>query len=154
MKSGYYILVSMIHTTRNLLFMAVLASSVLSLAGATDSRAASPVEAKLIGTIISKAFTGAVLIDAKGEQIFYRLYEKLPDGMQIVKVHSDRISLKGESGEIYDVYISHEVVKGGSAIQSAQIGNSPQETAKSQVEPAVSKYRREIRKRSSSSEKD
>jgi hypothetical protein len=154
MKSGYYILVSMIHTTRNLLFMAVLASSVLFLAGATDSRAASPVEAKLIGTIISKAFTGAVLIDAKGEQSFYRLYEKLPDGMKIVEVRSNSITLKGESGERYDVYINHNIKTVGAAIQSAHIASSSPGTAISTAAPLQPNPRRGIRRRNTSSEED
>ncbi len=62
----------------------------------------------LVGTIESGAFVGAVLSDAKGEQVFYRLKEKLPDGSQIVKVRADSILLKGANGTLYDMYISHD----------------------------------------------
>lgn len=66
----------------------------------------------LIGTIRSGDFSGAVIIVAKGEQSFIRLFEKLPDGSQIVQVRDDSISLKGTDGTLYDIYISHERIAG------------------------------------------
>ncbi len=63
---------------------------------------------KLIGTIHSGDFSGAVIIVAKGEQSFFRLFEKLPDGSQLVQVQDDSISLKATDGTLSDMYISHE----------------------------------------------
>ncbi len=74
----------------------------------------------LVGTIESGAFVGAVLSDAKGEQVFYRLKEKLPDGSQIVKVRANSISLKGADGTSYDMYISHDTKTVASAHRNLQ----------------------------------
>jgi hypothetical protein len=63
---------------------------------------------RLIGMIRSIYFTGVVLSDPKGEQSFYRLFDKLSDGSQIVAVRSDSISLKGADGTSYDMYIAHD----------------------------------------------
>jgi hypothetical protein len=62
----------------------------------------------LIGMIGGKSLSGAVLQDSTGEQLFYRLYDKLPDGSQIVKLRDDGISLKDENGTVYEMYISHD----------------------------------------------
>ena len=64
---------------------------------------------RLIGSIQSRNFIGAVLSDAKGLQVVYRLGEKLPDGSQIVAIRPGSISLKGADGASYDIYISHEM---------------------------------------------
>ena len=97
----------------------ILVASVLFFAARLNAEAANPSSYSLIGTIISKTFTGVVINDAKGEQTFYRLYENLPDGMQIIEVRNNSISVKGEDGNRSDVYINHDVIKGGSASQSA-----------------------------------
>ena len=67
-----------------------------------------PADAYLVGTIISKMFIGAVIKDAKGEQSFYRIHDKLPDGSQIVKVTDDHIALKGPDGSLFTMFILHE----------------------------------------------
>jgi hypothetical protein len=76
--------------------------------------------AKLIGTIKSDGFIGAVLSDAKGDQVFYRLKEKLPDGSQIVAVRSDSISLKSADGTPYEIYIAHDMPHETKAVASVQ----------------------------------
>jgi hypothetical protein len=63
---------------------------------------------RLIGTMEGKPASGAVLQDSDGKQTFYQLYEKLPDGSQIVKLRDDSISLKSEDGTVYDMYIAHD----------------------------------------------
>jgi hypothetical protein len=73
-----------------------------------SAQSAGSQNSSLVGTIQSGDFIGAVLSDAKGEQVFYRLKEKLPDGSQIIKVRADSISLKGADGTSYDMYISHD----------------------------------------------
>lgn len=62
----------------------------------------------LIGTIRSGGFIGAVLTDAKGEQVLYRLKETLPDGSQLVDVRSESITLKSADGTFYNMYIAHD----------------------------------------------
>lgn len=61
---------------------------------------------RLVGTVESEDFTGAVIIEADGKQTFYRLREILPDGAELVKVHSKSISLKGSDGSRYDMFIT------------------------------------------------
>jgi hypothetical protein len=62
----------------------------------------------LIGTIGGMSLSGAVFQDSTGEQFFYRLYDKLPDGSQIVKLRDDSVSLKDENGVVYDMFTSHD----------------------------------------------
>jgi len=69
----------------------------------------------LIGTIHSGDFSGAVIRVEKGEQSFFRLFEKLPDGSQLVKVRDDSISIKGTDDTLYDMFISHEKTLGSVA---------------------------------------
>jgi len=63
---------------------------------------------RLIGTIESKLLSGAILQDTTGEQSLYQLYDKLPDGSQVVKVQSDSILLRGSDGTTYEIYITRE----------------------------------------------
>jgi hypothetical protein len=63
---------------------------------------------RLIGTMKGKHLSGAVLQDSTGQQTFYQLHDKLPDGSQIVKLRDDSISLKNENGTMYDMYIAHD----------------------------------------------
>ena len=81
----------------------------------------------LIGTIRSGDFSGAVINVAKGEQSFFRLFEKLPDGSQVVQVRDDSISIKGTDGTLYDMFISHGTTLGSAAQPPANI--SPQTAA-------------------------
>jgi hypothetical protein len=94
----------------NLLFLLILfISSHLFLA---DTAAAQPPPAgqtaaqsgyRLIGILKGPALTGAVLGDGAGEQIFYRLHERLPDGSQVVKVRGG-IVLKRNDGCFANCY--------------------------------------------------
>ena len=59
-----------------------------------------------MGTVESKDFTGAVIITPDGTQSFYRLRETLPDGAQLVQVHTDSISVKGPDGSRYEMFIT------------------------------------------------
>jgi hypothetical protein len=63
---------------------------------------------RLIGTMQGKPLSGAVLQDETGEQLFYQLYDKLPDGSQIVRLRDNSISLKNADGTTYDMFIAHE----------------------------------------------
>ncbi len=76
--------------------------------GAVDAQVSGQSGYSLIGTIQSGDFRGAVIGISKGEQTFFRLGEKLPDGSQIVKVMPDSITLKSADGTRYDIYLSHE----------------------------------------------
>ena len=76
-----------------------------------DAQAVGPQATRLIGTIQSKNFIGAVFSDSKGEQSFYRVFDTLPDGSRIVAVRPDSITLKGTDGMSYDMYIAHDMTK-------------------------------------------
>ena len=93
-------------------FWAFTASFVLAafliLSGTGECQTPTPSGSNLVGTIISKMFTGAVIKDAKGEQSFYRIHDKLPDGSQIIKVADDHISLKAADGSLFTMFILHE----------------------------------------------
>lgn len=60
---------------------------------------------RLIGTIESERFAGAVLEDAGGIQTFYRIFEKMPDGSQIIKVQRDRVTIRKADGGTVDVQV-------------------------------------------------
>lgn len=59
----------------------------------------------LIGTVEGESFAGAVLQDAAGAQVFYRLNEKLPDDSRLIKVKRDRVTLKKPDGSTTDIQI-------------------------------------------------
>lgn len=82
---------------------------VLFFADTLDAQPSGPQAARLIGTIQSGDFTGAVFSDPKGEQTFYRVSDTLPDGSKIVAVRSDSILLRGADGLSYDMYIAHDM---------------------------------------------
>jgi hypothetical protein len=63
---------------------------------------------RLIGMIRSKNFTGVVVSDSKGEQSFYRVTDKMPDGSQIVELRHNSISLRRTDGSLYDMYIAND----------------------------------------------
>lgn len=119
-----------------------------------DAQAIGPQASRLIGTIQSRNFIGAVFSDSKGEQSFYRVFDTLPDGSKIVAVRSDSISLKGTDGMSYDMYIAHDMKAVGAASQNAPINPSPPETAISNTEPVQPNPRKGKRRRTSSSEED
>jgi hypothetical protein len=100
---------------RNLVLISLLFFLPLSLIDQVYGQVAAQAGYKLIGTIQSGDFSGAVMIVAKGEQSFFRLYEKLPDGSQLVQVRDDSISLKGTDGTLYDMFITHENMLGYSS---------------------------------------
>ncbi len=62
----------------------------------------------LNGTIQSSDLAGAVITVSKGEQTFFRKFEKLPDGSQIVEVRRDSVVLKRPDGTTYEMYVLHE----------------------------------------------
>jgi hypothetical protein len=121
-----------------------------------DAQATGPQASRLIGTIQSKNFIGAVFSDSKGEQSFYRVFDTLPDGSKIVAVRSDSISLKGASGTRYDIYVNHDMktVAVGAGSQSAPINPTSPTTAISNAEPVQPNPRKVKRRRTSSSEVD
>lgn len=121
-----------------------------------DAQTIGPQASRLIGTIQSKNFIGAVFSDSKGEQSFYRVFDTLPDGSKIVAVRSDSISLKGASGTRYDIYVNHDMktVAVGAESQSAPINPTSPETAISNIEPVQPNPRKVKRRRTSSSEVD
>jgi hypothetical protein len=75
------------------------------------AQATAPSGYSLVGTIQSRDFSGATIIVDKNEQAFFRLFDKLPDGSQLVKVLTDSIVLKREDGLNYELFISHSPVK-------------------------------------------
>jgi hypothetical protein len=88
------------------LLLPLLLSSALfpvDTAGAQQAQGPDPSSYRLIGTITADGLTGAVLVDAKGEQTFYRLHERLQDGSQLAGVRSDSILLKRDDG-LRDLY--------------------------------------------------
>jgi hypothetical protein len=141
-------------TVGTLLCTAFVFTLPLFFVGTVDAQAMGPQASRLIGTIQSKNFIGAVFSDSKGEQSFYRVFDTLPDGSQIVEVRSDSISLKGESGTRYDIYVNHDMKTVGDASQSAHINPSSPETAIPNAEPVKPNPRKVKRRRTSSSEED
>lgn len=85
-------------------------------------QASGPSVYRLIGTIEGTALAGAVIGDAAGSQFFYRLYERLPDGSQVVRVQSDSISLKRSDGTSYDLYIHGSNSSAQQAMPSVSAG--------------------------------
>ncbi len=112
----------------------VVFAAILILPRTGECQTPTPSDSYLVGTIISKIFIGAVIKDAKGEQLFYRIHETLPDGSRIIKVADDHISLKGQDGALYTMFImqgrteSREAGSGqASATASPPIGSSPEQ---------------------------
>ncbi len=95
----------------------VFFSTTLFSADRTEAQPASVQEYRLIGTIQSPTFTGAVLMVTKGEQSFFRPNDILPDGSRIVEVRQDSISLKGADGSPYEMYIAHETRNVASSVR-------------------------------------
>jgi len=61
---------------------------------------------RLVGTVESGPFSGAVLDDGTGVQTFYGLHDTLPDGSKIIKVKNDSILLKQPDGAVYELFIA------------------------------------------------
>ncbi len=116
---------------RNLLLINLFAFLAFPLIGYANAPGITPAGYNLIGTIRSGYFSGAVIIVTKGEQSFFRLFDKLPDGSQIVGVRDDSISLRGTDGMLYDMYISHEKIAGSTV-------SPPSSYSPSNINPAVS----------------
>jgi hypothetical protein len=76
---------------------------------ATPAAAPSSSGLKLIGTIRSSSFSGAVFSDSVGMQSFFRLYDQLPDGLKLVQILSNSILLKNAEGIQYELFISQEL---------------------------------------------
>src|SRR5271169_710899 len=74
---------------RNFVLMSILFFLPLSLIDQVHGQVAAQSGYNLIGTIRSGGFSGAVIKVENGEQSFFRLFEKLPDGSQLVQVRDD-----------------------------------------------------------------
>ena len=72
-------------------------------------------ELKLIGTIRSSSFSGAVFSDSAGLQTFFRINTPLPDGSRLVQVSSKSILLKNTDGSQYELFISQDLKTAGMA---------------------------------------
>lgn len=59
----------------------------------------------LIGTVEGEQFAGAVLEDATKVQAFYHLYQKLPDGGELVRVKRDRVTIRRPDGGTVEVQV-------------------------------------------------
>jgi len=144
--------------TAKLPFVSLIAVLVLFMIGISfgNASAAEPAGFNLIGTIVSKAFTGAVIKDGTGMQTFFRLYEALPDGSKIVRVQADSISLKGTDGSFYDMFISHEKIAGSAAPPQISANSPVNITPPSPANPGanVINARRQRRHIRHSSEED
>ncbi len=77
----------------------------------------------LIGTIQSGDLTGAVIAVSKSEQTFFRKFEKLPDGSQIIQVLPESIVLKRADGTKYEMFTLHET-KTVASVQSPAPANT------------------------------
>jgi hypothetical protein len=147
-------------TAGTLFRMALVFTLALFFTDMVDAQTAGPQAARLIGTIQSEKFTGAVFSDSKGEQTFYRVFDTLPDGSQIVAVRSESISLKGTNGISYDMYIAHDMMTSPATNSAAPV--KPDIPAESispgaiqntdAVPPRPKARRRDRRSRSSSDE--
>lgn len=133
----------------------MLIFSILSHASMASAGPASSDALNLTGTIVGTFFNGAVLKDSKGEQLFYRLYDVLPDGSQIVDVRSDSISIKGTDGRRYEMYISHERTLLSADQPPAGVNNPPPANTDAENQAALRERihaRRQHIRRSSSGE--
>jgi len=126
---------------RNLFLMNLLFILQLSLTGHVNAQVATQSGYSLIGTIQSDDFTGAVISVSKGEQSFFRLFEKLPDGSQIVAVRPDYITLKGTDGLSYELFILHET-KNIAAVPFSPLDPFAGATRKPPSERPLSAYKR------------
>ena len=124
-------------TVGKLFRMALVFTLVLFFVDTVDAQPVGPQVTRLIGTIQSKNFIGAVFSDSKGEQSFYRVFDTLPDGSKIVAVRSDSISLKGTDGVSYDMYIAHDMTTSPIANTAAPV--RPDVPADPYVPPAIQK---------------
>src|SRR5512147_346231 len=78
------------------------------IAGAQAAQGLDPSSYRLIGTILANGHSGAVLVDSKGEQTFYRLHDTLPDGSTVAAVRSDSILVLRSDGTLYEIFIAHD----------------------------------------------
>ena len=67
-----------------------------------------PASYRLIGTLESGGFTGAVLDDGTGVQTFYRVGQKLPDESRITQVWPDRVLIKRPDGSVVELFTSDD----------------------------------------------
>jgi hypothetical protein len=119
---------STIRTARLHVLLPLLIASTLFASGQADSQppspgpAAAPSGLRLVGTVQSKTFSGAVLNDSSGQQLFFRLHDKLPDDSQIVKVLSDSILLKRPDGMLYELFVTQDTSAAVPAGPPASVG--------------------------------
>ena len=122
---------------RPVLVAALLVLFAIFIAGLSVAQApvaaqpASPSGLRLVGTVESATFSGAVLDDGKGIQTFYGLLDALPDGSRIIKVRSDSILLKQSDGSLYDLFII------GGTRQAVTARSPDDETSRTDVNPST-----------------
>jgi hypothetical protein len=63
---------------------------------------------RLVGTLESGGFAGAVFDDGAGVQTFYRIGQKLPDDSQLVQVRSDRVLVKRPDGTLNELFTADD----------------------------------------------
>lgn len=83
---------------------------------AAGAEAQSTAGLKLIGTINSASFSGAVFSDNAGLQSFFRINAPLPDGSRIVQVSSKSILLKNPDSTQYELFISQDLRTAGQTV--------------------------------------
>jgi hypothetical protein len=121
----------------------VVFAAILTLSGSGECQTPTPSGTYLVGTVISKMFTGAVINDEKGDQSFYRIHETLPDGSQIIKVTDDHISLKGPDGSFSAMFIKQGITPSHEAgIGQVRTAASPPVGSPSQRTSATQNTRR------------
>ncbi len=109
----------------NLALSTVTIFLVLLLDHVLAAQTAGPQGYLLMGTVQSEDFIGAVIKDPAGEQSFYRLNDKLPDGSQVVKVEADSILLRRTDGMSYELFITHDTKTTVQANPSASVNPTP-----------------------------
>jgi hypothetical protein len=100
---------------------------------------------RLIGTLQSGGFSGAVLDDGTGVQTFYRIDQRLPDDSRIVKVLRDRVLIRRPDGTFSELVAADD---GKAPALSAAPGAGPSAAppsdavAPNSVQPATPKQHR------------
>ncbi|HYA88349.1 MAG TPA: hypothetical protein VEI57_14940 [Nitrospirota bacterium] len=129
-------------SVRNLFLVNFLIFIPFTLSVQANAQAATPPGYSLVGTIRGEDFSGAVIIVSKGEQSFFRLFDKLPDGSQIIEVRTDNIVLRGTDGMTYEMYILHET-KNVAAVPYSQSDPFAGATGKTRSERLIGSYQRQ-----------
>ena len=111
---------------------------------AAPAAALSSSELKLVGTINSSSFSGAVFSDSTGTQLFFRLNDKLPDGSRLVQISSKSIQLKNADGIQYELFISQDLKAAG---QTAPPPTSVEPVKREEIAPRAGRNTHRSRSR-------